>query len=124
MYFLIQEMLKTQNLLLITQMFVFIYLIYLFTYLFHFICFKVQQLQQNSTNVTGGANVVQGRIANYNKGFAARKALLGTSSTASVKLLLTDTHFLKPWQINYCPTKIELNIEIEQRYQVNLASGW
>lgn len=123
MYFLIQEMLKTQNLLLITQMFVFIYLIYLFTYLFHFICFKVQQLQQNSTNVTGGANVVQGRIANYNKGFAARKALLGTSSTASVKLLLTDTHFLKPWQINYCPTKIELNIEIQQRYQVNLASG-
>lgn len=123
MYFLIQEMLKTQNLLLITQVFVFIYLIYLFTYLFHFICFKVQQLQQNSTNVTGGANVVQGRIANYNKGFAARKALLGTSSTASVKLLLTDTHFLKPWQINYCPTEIELNIEIGQRYQVNLASG-
>lgn len=105
MYFLIQEMLKTQNLLLITQMFVFIYLLYLFTYLFHFICFKVQQLQQNSTNVTGGANVVQGRIANYNKGFAARKALLGTSSTASVKLLFNRYSFFEALADKLLPNK-------------------
>ena len=33
----------------------------------------------NNTNVTGGANVVKGQVANYNKGFAQRKVLLGTS---------------------------------------------
>ena len=33
----------------------------------------------NNTNVTGGANVVKGQVANYNKGFAKRKVLLGTS---------------------------------------------
>lgn len=105
MYFLIQEMLKTQNLLLITQMFVFIYLIYLFTFLFHFICFKVQQLQQNSTNVTGGANVVQGRIANYNKGFAARKALLGTSSTVKCEIALNRCSFFEALADKLLPNK-------------------
>ena len=33
----------------------------------------------NNTNVTGGANVVKVQVANYNKGFAKRKVLLGTS---------------------------------------------
>ena len=105
MYFLIQqEMLKTQNLLLITQMFVFIYFIYLFIS-FHFICFKVQQLQQNSTNVTGGANVVQGRIANYNKGFAARKALLGTSSTVNCEIALNRYSFFEALADKLLPNK-------------------
>ena len=40
----------------------------------------------NNTNVTGGANVVKGQVANYNKGFAARKALLGTSTTANCEI--------------------------------------
>ena len=105
MYFLIQEMLKTQNLLLITQMFVFIYLIYLFTCLFHFICFKVQQVQQNSTNVTGGANVIQRRIANYNKGFAARKALLGTSSTVKCEIALNRCSFFEALADKLLPNK-------------------
>ena len=42
----------------------------------------------NNTNVTGGANVVKGRVANYNKGFASRKALLGTSSIVNCEIPL------------------------------------
>ena len=42
----------------------------------------------NNTNVTGGANVVKGRVANYNKGFALRKALLGASSTVNTEIPL------------------------------------
>ena len=71
------------------------FLFILSIYLFHFICFKVQQLQQNSTNVTGGANVVQGRIANYNKGFAARKALLEISSTVNCEIALNRYSFFE-----------------------------
>lgn len=105
MYFLIQEMLKTQNLLLITQMFVFIYLIYLFTYLFHFICFKVQQLQQNSTNVTGGANVVQGRIANYNKGFCCKKSIIGNIIHSKCEIALNRYPFFEALADKLLPNK-------------------
>ena len=48
---------------------------------------------RNSTNVTGGAVVVKNRSTNYNKGFASRKALLGTSSTVNTEISLNKYSF-------------------------------
>ena len=68
----------------------------------------------NNTNVTGGANVVKGRIANYNKGFAVRKALLGDSATVRCEIALNRYSFFEALENKLLPnTKIELNIEIE-----------
>ena len=68
----------------------------------------------NNTNVTGGANFVKGRVANYNKGFALRKALLGASSTVRCEIPLNRYSFFEALEDKLLPnTKIELNIEIE-----------
>ena len=69
----------------------------------------------NNTNVTGGADVVKGRIANYNKGFAVRKALLGDSATVRCEIPLNRYSFFEALENKLLPnTKIELNIEIEK----------
>ena len=69
----------------------------------------------NNTNVNGGANVVKGRDANYNKGFAARKALLGASATVNCEIPLNRYSFFEALEDKLLPnTKIELNIEIEK----------
>ena len=68
----------------------------------------------NNTGVTGGANVVKGRDANYNKGFAVRKALLGDSATVRCEIPLNRYSFFEALENKLLPnTKIELNIEIE-----------
>ena len=68
----------------------------------------------NNTNVTGGANVVKGRVANYNKGFAVRKALLGDSATVRCEIPLNRYSYIESLDDKLLPnTKIELNIEIE-----------
>ena len=41
--------------------------------------------------------------ANYNKGFAARKALLGLSTKVNCEIPLNRYSFLKHWKINYFP---------------------
>ena len=52
--------------------------------------------------------------ANYNKGFAARKTLLGTSSTVSVDISLDRYSFFNALQNELLPnTRLELNLEIE-----------
>ena len=69
----------------------------------------------NNTNVQGGANVVKGRVANYNKGFALRKALLGDSATVRCEIPLNRCSFFEALEDKLLPnTKIELNIEIEE----------
>ena len=69
----------------------------------------------NNTNVTGGADVVKGRGANYNKGFAARKLLLGASATVNCEIPLNRYSFFEALEDKLLPnTKIELNIEIEK----------
>ena len=69
----------------------------------------------NNTNGTGGANVVKGRVANYNKGFALRKALLGTSSTVNCKIPLYRYSFFEALEDKLLPnTRVELNLEIEK----------
>ena len=68
----------------------------------------------NNTNVTGGAAVVKGRIANYNKGFAMRKALLGDSAKVHCEIPLNRYSFFEALEDKLLPnTKIELNIELE-----------
>ena len=68
----------------------------------------------NNTGVTGGANVVKGRVANYNKGFALRKALVEASATVRCEIPLNRYSFFKSLEDKLLPnTKIELNIEIE-----------
>ena len=73
-----------------------------------------KELTINNTGVTGGANVVKGREANYNKGFALRKALLGDSATVRCEIPLNRYSFFEALENKLLPnTKIELNIEIE-----------
>ena len=64
--------------------------------------------------VAGGANPITGRNANYNKGFALRKALLGNSGTVRCEIPLNRYSFFETLEDKLLPnTKIELNIEIE-----------
>ena len=68
----------------------------------------------NNTNVTGGANVVKGRVANYNKGFALRKALLDVSSTVNTEIPLNRYSFFEMLEDELLPnTRVEMNFEIE-----------
>ena len=68
----------------------------------------------NNTGVTGEADVVKGRVANYNKGFALRKALLGDSATVRCEIPLNRYSYFETLEDKLLPnTKIELNIEIE-----------
>ena len=58
--------------------------------------------------------VVTGRNANYNKGFALRKVLLGDSGTVRCEIPLNRYSFFESLEDKLLPnTKIELNIEIE-----------
>ena len=69
----------------------------------------------NNTNVPGGANVVKGRVANYNKGFAARKALLGLSTKVNCEIPLNRYSFFEALEDKLLPnTKIELNVEFDK----------
>ena len=78
----------------------------------------------NNTNVTGGAAVVKGRIANYNKGFAMRKALLGNSATVHCEIPLNRYSFFEALEDKLLPnTKIELNIELESDNNVLWRAG-
>ena len=68
----------------------------------------------NNTNVTGGSNVVKGRVAYYNKGFALRKALLGASSTVNTQIPLNRYSFFQMLEDELLPnTRVEMNFEIE-----------
>ena len=52
---------------------------------------------------------------NYNKGFAARKLLLGTSATVNCEIPLNRYSFFEALEDKLLPnTKIELNIEIDK----------
>ena len=68
----------------------------------------------NNTGVNGGTNVVKGRIANYNKGFAVRKSLLGDSATVRCEIPLNRYSFFESLEDKLLPnTKIEINVELE-----------
>ena len=68
----------------------------------------------NNTNVTGGANVVKGREANYNKGFALRRALIGNSVIIKCEIPLNRYSFFESLEDKLLPnTKIELSFDLE-----------
>ena len=53
-------------------------------------------------------------VANYNKGFAIRRTLIGNSSTISCDIPLNRYYFFESLEDKLLPnTKIELNIELE-----------
>ena len=61
-----------------------------------------------------GTNQLAKRRAAYNKGFALRKALLGTSSTVNTEIPLNRYSFFKMLEDELLPnTRVEMNFEIE-----------
>ena len=61
-----------------------------------------------------GTNQLAKRRATYNKVFAARKALLGTSATVSTEIPLNRYSFFNVLQNELLPnTRLELNLDIE-----------
>ena len=61
-----------------------------------------------------GTNQLAKRRAAYNKGFALRKALLGTSSTVNTEIPLNRYSFFELLQDELLPnTRVEVNFEIE-----------
>ena len=68
--------------------------------------------------------VVTGRNANYNKGFALRKVVLGDSATVHCEIPLNRYSFFETLEDKLLPnTKIELNIEIETDNNVLWRAG-
>ena len=60
------------------------------------------------------ANHIATRRAAYNKGFAFRKALLGTSSTVNTEIPLNRYSFFEMLENKLLPnTRVEMNFEIE-----------
>ena len=61
-----------------------------------------------------GTNQSAKRQAAYNKGFALRKALLGTSSTVNTEIPLNRYSFFEMLEDELLPnTRVEMNFEIE-----------
>ena len=61
-----------------------------------------------------GTNQLAKRRAAYNKGFALRKALLGTSSTVNTETPLNRYSFIEMLEDELLPnTRVEMNFEIE-----------
>ena len=61
-----------------------------------------------------GTNQLAKRRAAYNKGFALRKALLGTSSTVNTEMPLNRSSFFKKLEDELLPnTRVEINFEID-----------
>ena len=68
--------------------------------------------------------VVTGRNANYNKGFALRKVILGDSATVHCEIPLNRYSFFEALEDKLLPnTKIELNVEIESDNNVLWRAG-
>ena len=61
-----------------------------------------------------GINQLAKRKSEYNKGFAARKALLGESATVTVEIPLNRYSFFEALRDQLLPnTRVEINIELE-----------
>ena len=78
---------------------------------------NAEERKFTSGNVRNAAGVGQTVIlltvvANYNKGFTARKALLGASATVNCEITLNRKSFFEALEDKLLPnTKIELNLE-------------
>ena len=75
---------------------------------------RVTHRQNAAGNADEAGNMLDAVVANYNKGFAIRKALLGDSATVRCEIPLNRYSFFESLEDKLLPnTKIELNIELE-----------
>ena len=75
---------------------------------------RVTHRQNAAGNADEADNMLDAVVANYNKGFAVRKALLGDSATVRCEIPLNRYSFFEALENKLLPnTKIELNIELE-----------
>ena len=75
---------------------------------------RVTHRQNAAGNADEAGNMLDAVVANYNKGFAVRKALLGDSATVHCEIPLNRYSFFESLDDKLLPnTKIELNIELE-----------
>ena len=76
---------------------------------------RVEHGRNDANNAYEARDFVDNFVANYNKGFALRKALLGDSATVLCEIPLNRYSFFEALEDKLLPnTKIELNIEIEK----------
>ena len=75
---------------------------------------RVTHMQNAAVNADEAGNMLDSVVANYNKGFAARKLVLGDSATVRCETPLNRYSFFESLDDKLLPnTKIELNIELE-----------
>ena len=79
--------------------------------------YDLRQVQHGRNDANNGweeRNFVDGENNTYNKGFAARKSLLGASATVNCEIPLNRYSFFESLENKLLPnTRIELNIELE-----------
>ena len=75
---------------------------------------RVTHRQNAAGNADEAGNMLDAVVANYNKGFAARKVLLGDSATVRCDIPLNRYSFFEALEDKLLPnTKIEIKIELE-----------
>ena len=75
---------------------------------------RVTHRRNAANNADDAGLMLDDVIANYNKGFALRKALLGTSSTVNTEIPLNAYSFFEMLEDELLPnTRVEMNFEIE-----------
>ena len=75
---------------------------------------QVTHRRNVANNADDAGEMLDGVVANYNKGFAVRKVLLGDSATVRCEIPLNRYSFFESLEDKLLPnTKIELNIELE-----------
>ena len=76
---------------------------------------QVEHGRNDADNAYEPRNFVDGSNNDYNKGFAARRALIGNSSTISCEIPLNRYSFFESLENKLLPnTKIELNFQLEE----------
>ena len=76
---------------------------------------QVTHRRNAANNADEAGEMLDDVVANYNKGFAARKALLGLSSKVNCEIPLNRYSFFEALEDKLLPnTKIELNVEFEK----------
>ena len=75
---------------------------------------RVTHRRNAANNADDAGLMLNDVVANYNEGFALRKALLGTSSTVNTEIPLNRYSFFEMLEDELLPnTRVEINFEIE-----------
>ena len=85
---------------------------------------RVTHRQNAAGNADEAGNMLDAVVANYNKGFSIRKALLGDSATVRCEIPLNRYSFFESLDDKLLPnTKIELNLELESDANIIWRTG-